>query len=50
MARLMSVSLTEAAVVARRKTVTRRRVWWDHPRSNHIQAAMSSPERDRSTQ
>jgi hypothetical protein len=27
MARLMSVSLTEAAVVARRKTVTRRRGW-----------------------
>ena len=36
MARLMSVALTEAAVVERRKTVTRRAGWWIDKRGRRL--------------
>lgn len=36
MSRLMSVSLTEDAVVARRKTVTRRLGWWETKNGRRI--------------
>lgn len=36
MARLMSVAFTEAAVLERRKTVTRRKGWWEDKRGRRI--------------
>lgn len=36
MPRLMSVSLTEQAVIERRKTVTRRLGWWQDKRGRHL--------------
>jgi hypothetical protein len=36
MSRLMSVAFTEAAVVARTKTVTRRKGWWKDRNGKHL--------------